>query len=308
MASRGKPQDEAPSAHSADHATSEQRSVAATMAEYQSAQRHPGDDASLADAADPGTASAPVSAFALLAGQFTWAADPRGYLTERIAWTIYTGQTLEQSAGEGWLDAVHPDDRSPTRESWLAAVATRSTRYEATFRVRRADGNYAPVLLRAVPMRDASNHVTGWIGACAEPPATAEPPTGPAVSQETPVVLHTHAQLDEAQAARRLAEERAAFLSVTLESLSDGLVITDAEGRVLFGNAAYTALLGVEVEDNGLSDHVPSRITALNARNADGKTLREQEWPLRGHCAVRQLATRTRWMCGFGDSTGRTLS
>lgn len=49
--------------------------------------------------------------------------------------------------------------------------------------------------------------------------------------------------LAEAQAARREAEQQAAFLRATFDALGDGLVIVDAGGRRLFSNPAYTSLL-----------------------------------------------------------------
>ncbi|MGH2487557.1 MAG: PAS domain-containing protein, partial [Ktedonobacterales bacterium] len=282
MASRDKPHDEAPSAHPSAF---EHRAVASTVAEDQSARRFPGDQASIAIGSSPNTIGEPMSAFALVVGQFTWAADARGHLTERIAWTIYTGQSPQESAGDGWLDAVHTDDRASLRESWFAAVATTTPSYKAMLRVRRADGAYAPVLIRAVPVADAATGVGGWIGTCVE--LTEASDLAPALTRSDEPHGEPHGkphgdgatrdQLADAEAARRLAEERAAFLSTTLESLSDGLVITDADGCVLFGNAAYTALLGAESNDNGLSEHVPSRLSALNARNARGEALREQD-------------------------------
>lgn len=82
-----------------------------------------------------------------------------------------------------------------------------------------------------------------------------------------------------AEAARALAEQRAAFLSGTLEALGDGLVITDADGRLLYGNPAYSAMLGVATQPgagntdsdmSGLPSHVPSRMQALETRDAQG--------------------------------------
>ena len=48
-----------------------------------------------------------------------------------------------------------------------------------------------------------------------------------------------------AEAARALAEQRAAFLRGSLEALGDGFVIADANGRLLYANPAYSAMLGV---------------------------------------------------------------
>ncbi len=80
-----------------------------------------------------------------------------------------------------------------------------------------------------------------------------------------------------AKAARAVAEQRAAFLSGTLEALGDGLVIVDAEGRLLYGNPAYSAMLGVAARRNTgaaeLPEHVPSRMHSLDVRDAQGNPL-----------------------------------
>ena len=71
--------------------------------------------------------------------------------SEQPAWSAFTGQSFEQLRGCGWLDAIHPDDRSHTERRWLAAVADRTT-YEVEHRVLRHDGQYLHMLARAVPI------------------------------------------------------------------------------------------------------------------------------------------------------------
>src|SRR5688572_1067433 len=61
------------------------------------------------------------------------------------SWSAYTGQTLDEHAGLGWLDAVHPDDREATRERWLYSVKHQIP-YEVEYRLRRADGSWANVI------------------------------------------------------------------------------------------------------------------------------------------------------------------
>lgn len=82
----------------------------------------------------------------------------------------------------------------------------------------------------------------------------------------------------EAREARRLAEERASFLNTTLESLGDGLVITDAQGDVLYANPAYLDMMGEGARGSGaLSGNVPSRMRALDVRDANGAPLSVSE-------------------------------
>src|SRR5439155_19535268 len=62
----------------------------------------------------------------------------------------YTGLSVEEGLGEGWLKAFHPEDRA--EEEWRAAFAAGEP-FEKEARLRRADGAYRWFLLRAMPLR-----------------------------------------------------------------------------------------------------------------------------------------------------------
>ena len=84
---------------------------------------------------------------------------------EQPRWSEFTGQTFEQLRGWGWLDAVHPDDQPNTRAVWSAAVASRSL-YHVEHRLRRHDGVYRHMLVRAVPILDSDDHRSANGSAC----------------------------------------------------------------------------------------------------------------------------------------------
>jgi PAS domain-containing protein len=69
------------------------------------------------------------------------------------AWRAYTGQSVEEVWGWGWLDALHPEDHARATRLWDEAVATRSV-CEAEYRVRRHDDAYRSFLVRGVPVLD----------------------------------------------------------------------------------------------------------------------------------------------------------
>jgi PAS domain S-box-containing protein len=73
----------------------------------------------------------------------------------------YTGLSLEDGLGWGWMNAFHPDDR--LMEEWRAALAAGKA-FERQARLRRADGEYRWFLIRAVPLRDEQNNVVKWYG------------------------------------------------------------------------------------------------------------------------------------------------
>ena len=82
---------------------------------------------------------------------------------EQPGWSAFTGQTFDQLKGWGWLDAVHPDDRANTARVWSAAVAARSL-YQVEHRLRRHDGEYRHMLVRAVPILDKGGGIREWVG------------------------------------------------------------------------------------------------------------------------------------------------
>jgi PAS domain S-box-containing protein len=83
--------------------------------------------------------------------------------SEQPGWSDFTGQTFDQLKGWGWLDAVHPDDRGNTARVWSAAVAARSL-YQVEHRLRRHDGEYRHMLVRAVPILARGGGIREWVG------------------------------------------------------------------------------------------------------------------------------------------------
>jgi PAS domain S-box-containing protein len=71
----------------------------------------------------------------------------------------YTGLSVEDGLGWGWLNVFHPDDR--LREEWPAAMADGKP-FETEARLRRTDGQYRWFLLRAVPLRDEQGNIVNW--------------------------------------------------------------------------------------------------------------------------------------------------
>ncbi|WP_420454874.1 PAS domain S-box protein [Rubrivirga sp.] len=93
-----------------------------------------------------------------------WTTPPSGQLDlDAQQWHHVTGQTPEQAAGWGWLDAVHPDDRDETRAAWSRAVAT-ETPYEVEHRLRQPDGTYRRMAARGAPVRSGDGAVVEWVG------------------------------------------------------------------------------------------------------------------------------------------------
>jgi two-component system sensor histidine kinase UhpB len=75
----------------------------------------------------------------------------------------FTGLPLEALLGEGWLDAVHPEDVAYCIGTYVPAFeALRPFLME--YRVRRADGVYRWLLDSGVPRFEADGRLAGYIG------------------------------------------------------------------------------------------------------------------------------------------------
>jgi len=106
---------------------------------------------------------------ALATAQVVWVARPDGSLLndEAESWRAFTGPSMDTPHAEGWLAAVHPRDRERVRHLWDRALARREP-FVVEFRVRRADGHYVPMLVRATPVLNADGSVREWVGANAD--------------------------------------------------------------------------------------------------------------------------------------------
>ena len=79
-------------------------------------------------------------------------------------WRDFGGLSVEEVKGWRWVDVLHPDDQGRFVSDYRAALAS-GVPLESEARVRRADGKYRWVLLRAVPLRDQHGTILQWYGA-----------------------------------------------------------------------------------------------------------------------------------------------
>ncbi len=82
-------------------------------------------------------------------------------------WVAYTGVPAEQHRGEGWLEAVHPEDRDRVIVAWTAAV-TSAGAFLVEYRVRRHDGVWRWFHGRAAPVRDETGEIARWFGSSSD--------------------------------------------------------------------------------------------------------------------------------------------
>ena len=98
------------------------------------------------------------------APSMVWLSEPDGRRTFfNRAWLDFTGQNSSEAVGTGWLGSVHPEDREPSLNACIAALADRQE-FRVEYRLRRADGEYRRILERGIPRRLPDGSVVGYMG------------------------------------------------------------------------------------------------------------------------------------------------
>jgi PAS domain S-box-containing protein len=101
----------------------------------------------------------------LASSQVVWSTNGPGEVVEDLpTWRAFTGQTMEEMMGRGWMRMLHPDDIQRVGEVWERSLATR-TPHEIEFRVMSIGGTYRNVLGRAVPLLAPDGDIREWVGA-----------------------------------------------------------------------------------------------------------------------------------------------
>lgn len=97
---------------------------------------------------------------------FVWVARADGALVSDIPpWRAITGQTLEELLGEGWLEAIHPDDRARVAGVWQRSVQSASS-YSVEYRIRAQEGDWRHLLVRGAPVFTETGDVREFMGIC----------------------------------------------------------------------------------------------------------------------------------------------
>ncbi|MCQ4165583.1 PAS domain S-box protein [Tahibacter harae] len=144
-------------------------------------------------------------------------ADPQGrYTYVNRAFERMTGLRSDEALGQGWLRALHADDRDRVAAQWREAVAAR-TRFQSRHRYRPDTGQTVWVSLQAAPLV-VEGEITGYAGSI------------------------------EDVTARHMVEEQLRRNEQRLRTIADALpamiAYVDAAQRFQFVNSAYEHTYG----------------------------------------------------------------
>lgn len=166
-----------------------------------------------------------------------WTSDTEGcctFLNRR--WLEFTGRTLEQELGNGWLESVHADDRDACVATYRKAFAARQP-FEMEYRLRRADGEYRWILDRAGPRLDIDGTFLGYIGSCID------------ITDRKQTEFEAVELLRQERAARRESDLDRLHVSQVLNAVTDGFIGLDTEWRFTYLNQEGARTLGRAVDD-----------------------------------------------------------
>jgi PAS domain S-box-containing protein len=144
------------------------------------------------------------------------------------SWLDFTGNSLADEIGEGWVRGVHPEDLKKCLEVYTTAFDARK-QFTMEYRLRRFDGQYRWVMDRGVPRFRNDGSFAGYIG-CADD--ITEQRENEALRAELSGRLLRAQEEERARVARELHDDinqKLGLLAVDIQTLQQSAPQTVAE-------------------------------------------------------------------------------
>ncbi|MEB3283330.1 MAG: PAS domain S-box protein [Lyngbya sp.] len=83
------------------------------------------------------------------------------------SWLSFTGRTLEQEVGNGWMENIHPKDREGFLQMYQRKFQFREP-FSIEYRFKRGDREYRWLLDTGIPQLTKNREFAGYIGSCVD--------------------------------------------------------------------------------------------------------------------------------------------
>ena len=183
-----------------------------------------------------------------------------GCLFANDEWCRISGLGVLESIGNGWTNAIHPDDRESVFADWAAATVAR-TIFAREIRWLHKNGDVRWTSSRAVALRNEAGECTGFVGS----------------NEDITDRKRTDAEI------QRLRDN----LDDAIESIDSGLVMFDENERLVLCNQKYRDMYGVSAAVARVDVTFEEMLRAAYAESPE-----RYQGPLEGTTAERWIAER----------------
>lgn len=145
-------------------------------------------------------------------------------------WLSFTGRSMEQELGEGWIIGVHPEDVQHCLRTYSASFEAR-VRFEVEYRLRRFDGEYRWIVDYGTPRFEPDGTFCGYIGSAVD--ITERKSSEESLHSLSGRLINAQEQ-ERARIARELHDDfsqRLALLGISLGQLWEELPESQTEQR-----------------------------------------------------------------------------
>ncbi len=160
------------------------------------------------------TEVSPVGIFHTDADGYTTYVNPR--------WTQISGLPAAEAMGNGWLKAVHEEDKKLLIKRWQDATNIQEIS-NSEYRFVRPDGSIAWVIGNAIPERNPEQRVVGYVGTITD-------------------------ITERKKAEEKISQSEEKYRSLIVQA-SDGIFIADEKGKYIDVNESACQMLGYSKEE-----------------------------------------------------------
>jgi PAS domain S-box-containing protein len=163
-------------------------------------------------------------------------------------WLEFTGRSLQEELGNGWVEGVHAGDLESCLDTYSAAFDRRAP-FQIEYRLRRHDGEYRWILDYGVPRFNADGSFAGYIGSASD--VTERKVAAEALSSVSRKLIEAHEE-ERTWIARELHDDvnqRLALLAVTLDVVKRDLPAAATGTRQSIGQVSGQVKdLGIDIQ------------------------------------------------------------